>query len=509
MKEYMKEGVRTDSPFIRLSNISKSFAGIKALNGIDLEIKPGRIYCLMGENGCGKSTLIKIISGVYAPDEGEIELDGKMMKHMTPKEAMKKGIEVIYQDFSVFPNLTVAENISMNTEMTRKTKIVNWKRIHSQAQLAMDKLGIALPLDETVEHLSVANRQLIAISRAISHDAKLLIMDEPTTALTKCEVDALFEIVKRLNESGISIIFVSHKLDEVMQLSQEIVIMRNGEKVADGNMTDFTKDKIIYFMTGRKLTNTSYRIPQNVNSKITLEVKHITQKGGFSDISFSIKENEIVGITGLLGSGRTALANALFGISRIDSGEILLDGKRIRLRNVRNAVLNGIAYVPEDRLTEGLFLNQPINQNIAVTVLDKLSNKIGLVKSASIRNMSLEWIKRLHVKTESDELSVHFLSGGNQQKVVLAKWLAINPKILILNGPTVGVDIGAKTDIIEMIKSLAREGMSIILVSDDVSEIMMCCNRIMIMRSGRITEEVMAENINETELYNKIRVQEE
>lgn len=500
--------IKADSSFIKLTNIGKSFTGVRALDGIDLEIKPGKIYCLMGENGCGKSTLIKIISGVYAPDEGKIELDGRPIKHMTPKEAIKRGIEVIYQDFSVFPNLTVAENIAINTEITKKRKVVNWKRIYMQAQLALDKLGIALPLDETVGHLSVANRQLIAISRAISHDARLLIMDEPTTALTKCEVDALFTVVKRLNESGISIIFVSHKLDEVMQLSQEIVIMRNGKKVASGGISDFTKEEIIYHMTGRRLTNTSYGIPKSKSSNTTLEVRHITQKGGFTDISFCIKECEIVGITGLLGSGRTALANALFGIHKIDSGEILLGGRKVKLCNVRSAVSNGIAYVPEDRLTEGLFLNQPVNKNIAVTVLDKISNKIGMLKDASMKNMAMQWIDTLHIKTASDELLVHSLSGGNQQKVVIAKWLAINPKVLILNGPTVGVDIGAKTDIIEMIKSLARKGMSIILVSDDVSEIMMCCSRILIMRSGRIMEEIITDDITEPELYAKIRAQE-
>ena len=500
--------MNTDSSFIKLTNIGKSFAGVVALTGIDLEIRPGKIYCLMGENGCGKSTLIKIISGVYAPDQGKIELDGKLVKHMTPKEAIKNGIEVIYQDFSVFPNLTVAENISVNTEITQKRKAVNWKRIYRQAQLALDKLGITLPLDETVERLSVANRQLIAISRAIAHDARLLIMDEPTTALTKREVDALFAVVKRLNASGISIIFVSHKLDEVMQLSQEIVIMRNGEKVADGSISDFTKEDIIYHMTGRRLDSTSYGGPQSAGAKTTLEVKHITQKGGFTDVSFGIKECEIVGITGLLGSGRTALANALFGIHKIDSGEILLEGKKVKLGSVRSAVSNGIAYVPEDRLTEGLFLSQPIGKNIAVTVLDKISNRIGMLKASSIKALALQWIETLHIKTSSDELLAHSLSGGNQQKVVIAKWLAIEPKVLILNGPTVGVDIGAKTDIIEMVKSLARQGMSIILVSDDVSEIMMCCNRILLMRSGRITEEILTDHITEPELYAKIRAQE-
>ncbi|MDE7286580.1 MAG: sugar ABC transporter ATP-binding protein, partial [Lachnospiraceae bacterium] len=314
--------------------------------------------------------------------------------------------------------------------------------------------------------------------------------------------------IEGLKRKGISLIFVSHKLDEVMQLSQEIVIMRNGEKVADGGISDFTKEDIIYHMTGRRLSSTSYEGPQSAGAKTTLEVKHITQRGGFTDVSFGIKECEIVGITGLLGSGRTALANALFGIHKIDSGEILLEGKKVKLGSVRSAVSNGIAYVPEDRLTEGLFLSQPIGKNIAVTVLDKISNRIGILKASSIKALALQWIETLHIKTSSDELLAHSLSGGNQQKVVIAKWLAIEPKVLILNGPTVGVDIGAKTDIIEMVKSLARQGMSIILVSDDVSEIMMCCNRILLMRGGRITEEILTDHITEPELYAKIRAQE-
>ncbi|MCU6735695.1 sugar ABC transporter ATP-binding protein [Diplocloster agilis] len=497
-----------NEPFIRLRNISKSFAGVKALKNIGLEICPGEIHCLIGENGCGKSTLIKIISGVYAPDSGTIELDGRLIKHMTPKEAMKNGIEVIYQDFSVFPNLTVAENISLNTQITEKQKVVNWNKIRVQAQAALDKIGVSIPLYETVEHLSVANRQLIAISRAIAHNARLLIMDEPTTALTQREVDALFQVVCGLNKEGISVIFVSHKLDEVMQLSQKIMIIRNGETAAEGNIEDFTKEKIIYYMTGRELAGTSYEVPAGSQAKTVLKVDNISQKGGFHNVSFELREHEIIGVTGLLGSGRTALANALFGIHRIDSGEIHMDGKKIKLRNVRSAVKSGIAYVPEDRLTEGLFLEQSIGRNLTITVLDKLKKKSGALDRAKGKSISQYWIEKLHIKTASEELPARALSGGNQQKIVIAKWLAKQPKVLILNGPTVGVDIAAKTDIIELIKSLAQDNMSILLVSDDVSEIMMCCNRVMLMKNGRITEEFKTSDITEKMLYEKVRMQE-
>ena len=315
-------------------------------------------------------------------------------------------------------------------------------------------------------------------------------------------------VVCGLNKEGISVIFVSHKLDEVMQLSQKIMIIRNGETAAEGNIEDFTKEKIIYYMTGRELAGTSYEVPAGSQAKTVLKVDNISQKGGFHNVSFELREHEIIGVTGLLGSGRTALANALFGIHRIDSGEIHMDGKKIKLRNVRSAVKSGIAYVPEDRLTEGLFLEQSIGRNLTITVLDKLKKKSGALDRAKGKSISQYWIEKLHIKTASEELPARALSGGNQQKIVIAKWLAKQPKVLILNGPTVGVDIAAKTDIIELIKSLAQDNMSILLVSDDVSEIMMCCNRVMLMKNGRITEEFKTSDITEKMLYEKVRMQE-
>lgn len=494
-----------DRPILKLTGISKSFSGVKVLNNISLEILPGTIYCLAGENGCGKSTLIKIISGVYSADAGTIELDGRMVKRMTPQEAMNGGIEVIYQDFSVFPNLTVAENIVLNTEITERRKLVNWKSVTEQAQAALDKIGVKIPLDAMVETLPVASRQLIAISRALAHNVRILIMDEPTTALTKKEVDALFSVVKGLNRSGISVIFVSHKMDEVMQLSHRIIVIRNGEQVAEGESSSFSKERLVYCMTGRHISQGINSPTPREEAPVVLRVQDISQKGGFNNISFDLKKHEIIGITGLLGSGRTALANALFGIRKIDSGKILLDDQEIHLKNVRSAVRHGIAYVPEDRLTEGLFLDQSIDLNIVITVLNKIKTRIGSIDHRRVKSFSADWINALHIKMQTGAQPARTLSGGNQQKIVIAKWLATDPKVLILNGPTAGVDIGAKTDIIQLIRSLAEDGMSIILASDDVSEILACCDRIFIMSNGRIVKQVKTDETSERELNEMIR----
>lgn len=494
-----------DRPILKLTGISKSFSGVNALKNICLEIYPGTIYCLVGENGCGKSTLIKIISGVYSSDSGTIELDGREVKRMTPQEAVNSGIEVIYQDFSVFPNLTVAENIVLNTEIAERRKLVDWKRVTKLARSTLDRIGVDIPLDVAVETLPVASRQLIAISRAIAHNARLLIMDEPTATLTKKEVDALFAVVQGLNQSGISVIFVSHKLDEVMHLSQRIIVLRNGEQVAEGESSSFTKERLIYCMTGRHIAKDDIRSIPKEDASVVLSVRNISQSGGFSNISFNLKKHETVGITGLLGSGRTALANALFGIRQIDSGQILINGQEVRLKNVRSAVRKKIAYVPEDRLTEGLFLDQSIDRNIVITVLDKIKTKRGSIDRRRAKSLSASWIDKLRIKAQSGGQPAKTLSGGNQQKIVIAKWLATNPQVLILNGPTVGVDIGAKTDIIRLIRSLAEEGMSIILASDDVSEIMACCDRILIMSKGYIVKEVKTSEINEQELNEMIR----
>lgn len=484
---------------LRVDQVKKSFGGVKALKGVSLAIKKGEIHCLAGENGCGKSTLIKIISGFYKADEGTIEFNGRQMTDITPAEAIRQGVQVIYQDFSIFPNLTVMENLALNMELMNKRKLVNYKRFRQIAEEAVSKIDFKVDLHETVENLSVADRQLIAICRALLNDAKLIIMDEPTTALTKKEVKALFKVIKNLQQQGISILFVSHKLDEVFEISESYTIMRSGEHVISGATRDLDDVKFSFYMTGRGFESERYK-PKRLSDKPVLEVKNLTLRNGFTDISFELRKGEILGITGLLGSGRTELVLSLFGIHPADSGQILLNGKPIKIRSVKDAIRHGIGYVPADRLTEGLFLPQSINYNIAVSKLDKFVNRTGLLSRDKIEAEVEQWIRDLSIKTNDAARPVQTLSGGNQQKVILARWLATDLSVLILNGPTVGVDIGAKYDIHARIRELADKGLAVLMISDDLPEVLTNCNRVLVMRSGKIAGSMNTEDTDEKQL---------
>ncbi|AYO31838.1 sugar ABC transporter ATP-binding protein [Biomaibacter acetigenes] len=484
---------------LKATNISKAFAGVQALKNVNLTIHKGEIHCLAGENGSGKSTLIKIISGVYEPDEGLIEIGGKVYSRLTPMEAIDRGIQIIYQDLSIFPNLTVAENIALNLELSGKRKLIDWKRVKQIAKEAIDKIGFKINLDEKVENLSVAEKQLIAISRALLNNAKIIIMDEPTTALTKKEVAALFNIIKNLQSQGISILFVSHKLDEVFEISEKITILRNGQNVISGEAANFDNDLFVYYMTGRKFKETHFEAESRKGTPL-LKVENLSLKNGFKDISFELYAGEILGITGLLGSGRTELALSLFGLLPADSGKIYIDGNIVKINSVQDAIKNKMGYVPEDRLTEGLFMPQSIGRNIIISNIKELLNKNGFMNENKIQKCIDEWIKKLGIVTPSQNLPVQTLSGGNQQRVVLAKWLSMHPRILILNGPTVGVDIGSKYDIHQILRNLAAQGIGIIIISDDIPEVLFNCNRILIMRKGRIINEVMGKDVTEEEL---------
>ncbi len=488
---------------LSVKNLSKSFEGVQALKDVSLTINKGEIRCLLGENGSGKSTLIKIISGVYAPDSGTVEIAGKSHAKLTPIESVHQGVQVIYQDFSIFPNLTVAENISINYQLAENIKVVNWRKIRRVAKATLRRIGVDIDLDAKVETLSVANKQLVAISKALLQDAKLIIMDEPTTALTNKEVDSLFKIIKQLQSEGIAILFVSHKLNEVFEISEKVTIIRNGENVIDGDISDFDISKFVYYMTGREIRSTLFTAEKKAGEAV-LQVEKLCLKGGFKDINFKVNKGEILGITGLLGSGRTELALALFGIHKVNSGSIFIDGKQVGIRRIKDAVEHGIGYVPEDRLTEGLFLQQSISRNIIIGIIKTVSSKFGFITNKKIVDQSWDWVKYLGVKTSNPEFPVVTLSGGNQQKVVLAKWLARNPKILILNGPTVGVDIGSKQDIYQTIRGLADRGMAIIIISDDIPEVLNNCNRILIMNRGRIVCETDNQSISEDELAQKL-----
>ena len=484
---------------LKAEHIRISFGNVHALRDVSLEIMPGEIHCLAGENGCGKSTLIKIISGVYQRDGGTICFDGKMLEKITPIESINLGIQVIYQDFSLFPNLTVAENLALNTELASRRKLVSWKGVRRIAEEAISRIDADIDLDANVESLSVAQKQMVAISRALMFNAKLIIMDEPTTALTRKEVDALFKTILQLKEQGIAILFISHKLNEVFEISDRFTIFRNGEMVATGNTSELDDKKFTYYMTGREFDNTKFE-PEKLSENTLLELRDLSLEGAFRNISFGLKGGEILGITGLLDSGRTELALAMFGIRRATGGKILRDGKEVKIDSPRAAIRNRIGYVPEDRLSEGLFLQRSIGDNIIISEIDRLTKALGLYDLKGRDEEIERWVKELEIKTNNPDNPATTLSGGNQQRIVLAKWLACNLDVLILNGPTVGVDIGSKHDIHQILQRLAGEGLGVIIISDDLPEIIQNCSRILVIRNGEVVAEFDSKSADEQKI---------
>ncbi|RME49641.1 MAG: sugar ABC transporter ATP-binding protein [Chloroflexi bacterium] len=490
---------------LQLTGISKSFAGVHALRNVDLTIARGRIHCLVGENGSGKSTLIKIIAGVYERDSGTIVINGKRFERLHPIDAIREGIQVIYQDFSLFPNLTVAENIALNEELAEGRRFVNWRQVRQIARDALEQIEVNIPLDLTVGEVSVANKQLIAIAKALRQNAQLIIMDEPTSALTEREIRTLFGVIRKLQERrGIAFLFVSHKLNEVLEISETIIVIRNGRIVSVGDRSEYDNARLIYEMTGHTITEKVYDFEPDMTQPPLLKVEGLHAGSLLQDINLELRPGEIVGVTGLLGSGRTELALALYGMLPIRSGRIIMEGQPITIRSNQDAIAHGIGYVPEDRLTEGLFLEQAIGRNIVVRTIDRLKGRFGLTDPKKINGQVNEWVDALRIKTSDPSLPAKTLSGGNQQRVVLAKWLASRPKVMILNGPTVGVDVGSKDELHEMMKELAGQGMGLLVISDDIPELLQTCNRILLMRHGRIVEEIKSTDTNENELSTKL-----
>jgi simple sugar transport system ATP-binding protein len=476
--------------FLDVKNIFKAYEGVQALRDVSMTIGKGEVHCLVGENGSGKSTLIKIIGGVVQPDSGDIVVDGRHHTHLSAIDAIREGIQIIYQDLSLFPNLTVAENISFNQFVERRASVVSWKDVNDIAARGLAEIGEKIDLGARVQDLSVAKRQIVAIARSLTHNARLIIMDEPTSAITKDDVDHLFTVISRLKAKGISILFISHKLSEVFEIAERVTIIRDGQKVGDFPTAELNDEKLTFLMTGQHITYTPYRVPGEKRAQApVLETRGLSREGQFSDISFSLWPGEILGLTGLIGSGRTELALALFGMNRPDAGQILMDGKPVRIRSSRDAQRHGVGYLPEDRLTQGLFIGQSIGDNIIITILKKLLGFLGLVELGRRRKTEDGWLKELAIKAPSARVRAWSLSGGNQQRVVLAKWLATGPRVFILDGPTIGIDIASKRNIHEIIRGLAEKGMAIIMISDEISEILHNCNRVLVLREGRMERE--------------------
>lgn len=480
---------------LAVRHVTKTYGGVTALADVSLELSPGEVHCLAGENGCGKSTLIKIISGAERPDSGEIVIDGVAHAAMDPAGAIKSGIQVIYQDFSLFPNLTVAENITLTSAVADGKRLYSAAGLRPAADKIVAELGLDLDLDADVETLTVADRQLTAICRALVHEARVIIMDEPTTALTHSEVARLFKLVGRLRDRGVALVFVSHKLDEVLQVSQRVTILRSGRHVVTAPAAELSPAAIAHHMTGRDVSEERVLSHLPVDAATVLDVRDLALEGAFEDVTFSLRRGEILGVTGLLGSGRTEIAEALFGIARADRGEIEVDGVRLGIHRIDDAVRAGIGYVPEDRLTQGLFLEKSIADNIIAGSLDRHQSRTRLLDRGRVRTTISTLFERLRVKAPNTRAVVRSLSGGNAQRVVIAKWLATQPKVLMLNGPTVGVDVGSKAEILDILRAEAERGMGVIVISDDAPELVACCHRVLIVRRGRLVHELTGDEV--------------
>ena len=493
----------TEPPFLTLESVTKRFGGAIAVDRVDWDVKSGEVHCLCGENGCGKSTIIKMVAGVHAPDPGStITLAGRRFERLTPAEAKALGVQVIFQDLSLFPNLSVAENIAIDEVLQGLARPARRNRMRLIARRVLDRLAFDLPLDARVGDLPIAERQIVAICRGLASQARLLFMDEPTASLTRSEVDRLLAIVGRLKADGLAIVFVSHRLDEVIEIADRVTVMRDGVKVGTWAARELDERRIGELMTGRNFDHAIHARP--IDGPEVLGVEGLTRDGEFADVSFSLHAGEVLGLTGLLGAGRTELALTLFGMRRPDRGAIRLDGSEISIASNRDAIRAGIAYVSEDRLNLGLNMRQSIADNLVLASLDRLKGPLGLIPGQAKRGVAEGWIERLRIKIPGLDRPVSTLSGGNQQRVVLAKWLETKPKVLILDSPTVGVDIGNKAGIYALVRDLARSGVAILIISDEIPEVMTTCDRVLHMRAGRIVESFVPGQVDEATIRSRI-----
>jgi|TARA_B100001765_G_scaffold203346_1_gene157996 simple sugar transport system ATP-binding protein len=488
------------APLIELRNVSKRFGGVRALDDVSLTLDTARIHCLAGENGSGKSTLIKIVSGVYQPDEGEILIDGKPVGKLDPATSIAHGVQVIYQDFSLFPTLTVVENLALNSFLREGRQRVDWRRARKMAREVLARLDVTLDLDATVETLPAAGRQIVAIARAMLADARLIIMDEPTTTLTGREVERLFRIVRDLQDQGIATLFVSHKMREMLEISEHLTVFRNGKKVTEGPISEFDERAITRAMTGRNLHQGRFAAPDTTGKTPRLELRNVAVGDKAQDINLTLMPGEIVGLSGLIGAGRKAIAQAIFGLRQDMTGEMLVDGQPIAPASVPDAIAAGLAYVPEDRLSEGLFLTRSIRDNSIVSSLARFAPRLWL-NSDKAAAETRKMFKEMAISAPGIDAPVGTLSGGNAQRVMIGRWLMTDAKVLILNGPTVGVDVGSKEQIHGIIQDLTRKNdLAVLMISDDMPELAANCNRVLCMREGRITGELSGAALTEEAL---------
>lgn len=477
-------------PLLQMKNVSKSFPGVKALDDVRLEAYSGEVLALLGENGAGKSTLMKILSGVYKKDSGSIIFQDSEVDIKGIKDAEKLGIAIIHQELSLLPNLSVWENIFLGNEgFNGITRRINKKELKEKAEVLLKAIGFSVDVDTLIKDLNVGEKQLIEIAKALSKNSKLIIMDEPTTALTDVETENLFKVINQLKNENMGIVYISHRMDEIFKICDRVTVLRDGKYIAEVNTKEITKDDLISMMVGRNLEEQfPYRISPRGSSILKVENLNFGEK--VSNISFEARAGEILGISGLMGSGRTEMAKTIFGEYRKSSGKIIVDGEEVNICSPKDSIEKGICYLSEDRKKEGLILGMSVGSNMTLANLKKYENGAKRINKIEEAKVIQEYIKKLSIKTPSAEQLIKNLSGGNQQKVILAKWIMLAPKVLIIDEPTRGIDVGAKKEIYEVLNELKAMGKAIIMISSDMPEIIGICDRILVMHEGKISGEL-------------------
>lgn len=468
---------------LRVRNLSKSFLGVKALDSVQLNLRKGEVHALMGENGAGKSTFMKILMGLLAPDAGEIVLEGEVLKNTNVHDTLKKGISMIHQEILVVPELTVAQNIFLGRETARW---LNDKEINQQSEALLTQMGLKINPKAKMKHLSVAEMQMVEIAKAISNNAKVIIMDEPTSAISDKEVTTLFSIIRDLKNKGVAIIYISHKMDEIYEIADTITVLRDGQYIGTQNVTDLDRKALIAMMVGREI-ETLYPESLTAKGNAVLSVQNLSRQGKFKDISFDVHKGEVLGIAGLMGAGRTEIARAIYGLDNYDSGEILIEGQKASINSPHDAIKNGIGYVSEDRKGWGFIPAMSVKHNISLTNLPNHANRGGWVQVKSETTSAEKMVNDLKIKTASIDQQVSYLSGGNQQKVVIGRVLSASPKIVILDEPTRGVDVGAKYEIYKLVNQLKINGIAVIMISSELPEILGMSDRILVLSKGKQT----------------------
>jgi len=474
---------------LEMQGIVKRYPGVLAVNGGRLELRPNEVHCLVGENGAGKSTMMKILAGAISMDEGSIAISGEPVAIQSPHHAQQLGVSMIYQEFNLCAHMSVAENVFLGREpRIPRTPLVDWRRLYRETQAIFDRMGVQIDVRKPVSACSVAQQQMVEIAKALSVNARIIVMDEPSATLTDHELEALFALIRDLRAEGIGIIYISHRLDEIFALGDRVTVMRDGEYVITQPVSEVTREDLIRHMVGRELTS-EYPKEEFARGPERLRVEGLTRKGAFRDVSFSLHEGEIVGLTGLVGAGRTEVARAIFGADRIDGGQILLEGAPVLVRSPQDAIRQGIGLLTEDRKSQGLILPMSVRENTTLANLQEVVRGIFVSRSRE-RAVTDSYIRELQIRTPSTEQTAQNLSGGNQQKVVLAKWLFTQSRVLIFDEPTRGVDVGAKVEIYRLMNDLVRKGVAVLMISSELPEVLGMCDRILVMHEGRIAGEL-------------------